>query len=147
MCGVEEISKLIEVGPVILPTDTVYGLFCLESQDRELLYEAKHRPLIKKLALYVPQSSLIFNWIPKGKIVTHVEGGLAYRVLSEKAVVLNYLLEHLGPMWGTSANISGEPATHQATDIKLEVPIFVPLFQEMSGRPSSVISGKEILRE
>ena len=123
-------------GVVMLPTDTVYGVFCDASNTDaiERIYTLKDRPRAKALGMYVADVAA-FRALASGNeaavrlgdaflpgaltvivarpeaisaAVTSGLGSVAVRVPDH--TLLLAILSETGPLAGTSANLSGHPA-------------------------------------
>lgn len=98
---------------VILPTETVYGIFCKEKADFNKIFQIKSREKNKNLCTYINIIPEEFNqyksFIPGP--LTIVSNKIGYRVSANK--LLQTIIEKTGPLLGSSANISGKfPITH-----------------------------------
>lgn len=64
-CNPEKTSKtLLNSGIIIFPTDTVFGIGCLigNTQGYNRIYQAKNRPIQKRMSLYVSSVEAISQW-------------------------------------------------------------------------------------
>ncbi|MCE5300931.1 MAG: threonylcarbamoyl-AMP synthase [Spirochaetia bacterium] len=143
------IDILNKDGVVILPTDTVYGLFCRAYSKKAVskIYSikgrAKHKPLqvfvrskdeIYALAKAGPkQKRLIDEMLPgRRTVILALKPGmkkrfpflkkntLGFRII--RSADINHILRHLGePLAATSANKSGEPSPIKFRDISKNI--------------------------
>ena len=139
------VIKLIKEGKVIVcPTDTVYGLICDATNKKAVrkLFNIKKRPTRKPTPIFVKSLKMAkkFAKINKEqeKFLKKVWPGKATVVLRRKKakmklygvdkktialripkyVLINILLQELNlPLIGTSANISGKPASNNIKEI------------------------------
>lgn len=134
----EVISVIKKGGVVVFPSDTVYGLAC-DARSKEAikkLFKIKKRALKKPIPVFVKDIKMAKNltlinkkqekflkrvWPGKVTVVLKARKKFPKGVLSKDQTiglripnykVLNTLLEKLNcPLSGTSANISGKPAS------------------------------------
>jgi L-threonylcarbamoyladenylate synthase len=133
-------------GLVAFPTDTLYGLGALASDDKavERLFEAKRRPLDKPLPLLLasrgdvdgvaegvpwaaerlmgafwPGALTLVLRRARGYRSLALEGGdtVAIRVPAHP-IALKLIREAGGPITGTSANVAGGPGPRTADDVR-----------------------------
>lgn len=123
-------------GTVIFPTDTVYGIGCDPTQPRavEAIFALKHRPRSKPLSLHFATVAELLEYTPTNAFAARaaqaflpgpltlivrrpsfvdarVAAGLTTLGLRVPAHdIARAILERCGPLAGTSANLSGEPA-------------------------------------
>jgi L-threonylcarbamoyladenylate synthase len=123
-------------GVVVLPTDTVYGIFCDAGSDAaiERIYALKNRPRAKALGLYVDDVAGFFalagqNVAARKLAAAFLPGALTIIVERPRSVseavsaglasvavrvpdhaLLRAILAQTGTLAGTSANLSGLPA-------------------------------------
>lgn len=96
---------------VILPTDTVWGIISLEEKN---IYQIKQRSLSKKIVTFINDIKLlnlpsymeneVSKYWPGGLTIIYKQQG--YRIPKSKALLA--LLDRVGPLKSSSANISGE---------------------------------------
>jgi L-threonylcarbamoyladenylate synthase len=144
----EVIFSLKHGGVVILPTDTVYGLFCIASDKKAVkkIYKIKGRDYKKPLQVFLPDSKSIQKYAPvnseqKKLIKKHLPGAytlilklkpaakkefsflktgtIGVRVINSK--ILKPILVKTGPLAATSANLSGEKTPVKFADIPYEL--------------------------
>lgn len=98
---------------LIAPTDTVYGILSI---DKANIYRVKKRDRNKKIVLFIPNLSYVKNindnFIKLAKAfwpgkLTLIKSRISYRVPNNKFIL--DLLEKTGPLFCSSANISGKP--------------------------------------
>lgn len=123
-------------GTVIFPTDTVYGIGCdpLRPLAVEAIFSLKNRPRTKPLSLHLATVNELLEYAPENSrarraaeaflpgpltLIVRRPGFVDARVTAgfdtlglrvPKHDVCRAILERCGPLAGTSANISGEPA-------------------------------------
>lgn len=142
---VREVAKTLTSGGVaLLPTETVYGLFCVASDDAAFsrIYEIKGRPVEKALALTlsspeeIKKYTLIQDW--QQKVLNEIlPGPVTIVLLAQGCSLLNAVSQEntIGvripdyelvlriikaagvPLLSTSANKSGMPAVSRFQDI------------------------------
>ncbi|MCH9613439.1 MAG: Threonylcarbamoyl-AMP synthase [Chlamydiia bacterium] len=153
LVDIHEAVNLIKAGEVIaIPTDTVYGLVCSMKSKKgvERIYALKGRPKSKHLITLLsyppplpePLLTLAQKFWP-GPLTLIVDG--------ESVRIPNHplaldLIEWGGPLWSTSANLSGEPPALCGEDVPFDIPILgggpCPL-----KKPSTIYSEEGLLRE
>ncbi len=143
-CKLESVNKIVEYArnePVVIPTDTLYGLSMSIHSDFSKIYSLKRRDLEKKIPIGVAdvkmmEEIVIMNSIAR-KIVKKFMPGAVTIILKNRNLkgwgekiavrIPNHeipvqLAKIIGPITLTSANISGdkEPVTIEDT-MKLDV--------------------------
>lgn len=134
-------------GVVAMPTDTVYGLVAIATDDAavRLLYEIKRRPPDQALPLFVgslEQARLIVEWNADAEALAAAfwpgaltivlrrrptfatlaaAGGDTLAVRAPGDPLLRELALDLGPLTGTSANRSTMPPHIRAEDVRAEL--------------------------
>lgn len=115
--------ELMNQKAVIIPTDTVIGII---SKDVDLIYEIKNRSRNKKIIIFLPDASALTNLTSYQKKfinefwpgqITIIKDGISYRIPDDKYLL--YLLNKVGPLYSSSANISDQDTitdTNQAND-------------------------------
>lgn len=172
----EQIKKTAAVikegGVALFPTDTVCGLFASPKKPEAVnkIYKIKKRDLSKPLAMLVPSVDSVWGMVNKNNslekklkenwpgavtfILNKKDGGtIGVRMPDFKPLL--ELLSLTGPLYATSANISGKPAPAQVSEVEEEVKsecgIAVHLDIKSKGKPSRVIDltgeGEEVIRE
>lgn len=117
--NINEIIEILNSGKaVILPTDTVYGLFISAKFNSDILYDIKNRDMNKKLVLYTKN----WNYDIFGPI-TIVDQGQGKRYLQND--LWDQIYDRVGDLIGTSANISNQSSITRAKHCKLNVPIYI----------------------
>jgi L-threonylcarbamoyladenylate synthase len=157
--GIEKGVKILQKGGVIaFPTDTVYGLGAdaFNATAVERIYEIKNRPKHRQLPLLiadVEQLTALADPIPEiawflarrfwpgglTLVLSKTDSAPAYlapgptiAVRVPDHVVCLAIIQHLGnPIIGTSANISGEPPTLTADEVR----------QQLGGKIDFIING------
>ena len=116
---------------VIIPTDTVYGLAALP-ENVDLLFELKQRPPDKAVAILVAQpadAERLFDPLPATRrlmeacwpgALTIVQDGNGVRCPDHPLV--QTLAAAVGPIATTSANLSGQPTPHTASEAAAAFP-------------------------
>ena len=132
---VKEAVRSIKSGQVIIcPTDTVYGLVCdaINKKAVDKLFKIKKRPAEKPLPLFInnirmAKKLVSINKVQEyflrkawpGKVIVVLKkknGTLGLRMPKHKLVLK--LIEHTNrPLTGTSANISGQPASIKIKEV------------------------------
>jgi L-threonylcarbamoyladenylate synthase len=165
-------SVIKEGGVALFPTDTVCGLFASPKKPESVnkIYKIKERDSSKPLAMLVPDIDSVWEMVNKnnslGKklkenwpgavtfILNRKDGGtIGVRMPDFKPLL--ELLSITGPLYATSANISGKPAPAQVSEVEEEVKskcdIVVHLDIKSKGKASSVIDltgeREEVVRE
>ena len=136
--------------PVILPTDTVYGL-CALPEHEDVLYELKGRDRSKPIALLaadvdtlvaaVPglDPSVLEKYLPGP--YTLIVGGVGVRVPNLPPAAAD-VVRAVGIVAATSANLSGGPDPRRVEEIPEEIRAAcgaVVDLGELPGVPSTVI--------
>lgn len=171
-CKKESVDKIAEYArkePVVMPTDTLYGLCMSIYGEIEKIYRLKGRSAEKKIPVGVanaemmreiaeltPQAEkLVRAFMPgpltlvlKNRGVPWLDDTVAVRIPAHTLTI--YLMEKIGPITLTSANISGEKAPASIEDtMKLNVQYRVDCGRLM-GKPSTIVSlvdGIKLIRE
>jgi len=175
------LEKLNSGLPVIFQTDTLPAIACLPKFP-EIIYKIKKRDINKPLILmgaencqfndFVHQSALedfkymASNYWPgpltiivpisedSKKLSTNRNFTIGLRIPNSK--IAKFLMKESGPLFTSSANLSGFPTGTNAKDISIDLPdvdILGPIpWEKCSGKASTIISwvnkGKwEIIRE
>ena len=159
---------LSEGGVVALPTDTVYGLAAVATDDAAVrrLLDIKHRPPGQALPVFVasgeqaeliaemtaPACALAARFWP-GALTLVVRRKPDFHTLAAEGdtigvrvpddPVLRELAAQLGPLTGTSANRSGMAEAHTAAQVRAQLGDSVDLIVDApapaSGVPSTVV--------
>ncbi len=179
--SIEEAVAAIRAGrPAIVPTDTVYGLVTVPQLEESVrrLSELKRRSANQPIALIAADLDRLFDWVPElraGRIAAAVLPGPYTLVLPNPARRFPWLaganpdaigvrvpslsgdakalLDQLGAVAGTSANLHGGPEPRRLTDIAAELRAACTTLDggELPGIASTVIdfTGPEpvVLRE
>jgi len=67
----EKLDKIVKIlknnGVVILPTDTVFGIFTMPGNEEGIkrIYDIKGRSSDKPLALLIPDMDYVWEWVNK----------------------------------------------------------------------------------
>lgn len=149
---------------IIYPTDTVYGIGASvnDKEGIKRIYEIKHRPLNKPLAVLCANVGQIeeiayLNNDARKLIAAFMPGALTVIVKSKENIVEsmglqtigvripNYklaieILERNGPMATTSVNESGEPSLNNYDEIKEDYDDLVDLIVPPSGEKTSSLA-------
>jgi L-threonylcarbamoyladenylate synthase len=165
----EALLVLKSGGIVALPTDTVYGLIAVAADDAavERVYEVKARDRSQPMPIFVAsieQAELIaeVNDVARELIDKFWPGALTI-VLQKKAsyltdaasggetigvrcpgdAVLRELAAQLGPLTGTSANLSGREECHTAAEVRAQLgdsaDLIVDAPVDAVGQPSTIV--------
>ncbi|MGL4768613.1 MAG: L-threonylcarbamoyladenylate synthase [Mycoplasmoidaceae bacterium] len=143
---------------LICPTDTVNGVLSMHKSD---IYKVKKRRLTKKIILFISNVFFIKNpskdliklakcfW--PGKL-TLIYNGKGYRCPNDPFIL--DLLEHTGPLYSSSANISGQEPCRSTLDAyqslsKYKRLIVVKGSSDNNSLPSTIynVDKKKIIRE
>ncbi len=171
-CRKESVDKIVDYArrePVVMPTDTLYGLCMSIEGVVEKIYRLKGRSAEKKIpvgvanlemmrsiAVVTPEAEkLVRAFMPgpltlvlKNKGVAWLDDTVAVRIPAHTLTI--YLMEKIGPVTLTSANISGERAPESIEDtMKLPVEYRVDCGR-LLGKPSTIVSlvdGVKLIRE
>ncbi len=169
----QKIVKAIRRGKVIVfPTDTVYGLIADATNKKavERIFRIKKRPKSKPLPIFVKdlkqakklakinkkqERFLKSVWPGKVTVVFKRKRGVKLYGVDKKTIALrvpdyklvNVLLKKLNkPLTGTSANISGKPASGNIKDVlnqlrnkKLKPDLIIDAGNLPKSKPSKVI--------
>lgn len=178
MSSVDEAVSAIGAGKlVIIPTDTVYGLACAPRDEGAVraLAELKRRPSDRPIALVAASLERLAEHVPELEGLT-LPAGLYTFVVPNPARRLPWLtgsrpetigvrvpvlagparelLEHVGAVAATSANLHGEPDPRLLDEVPEEILSAVAAVVdggELPGTPSTVLdlTGDEprVLRE
>ena len=165
----EVIERLLNEQVVALPTDTVYGLAAILSDNAmEALIKIKERPPEKPFVVQLPSVELIRPLLPKkvpgfeelaaafwpgtltvvlpiiAGCLPHYHEQAAFRVPAKP--VLLEILEKTGPLAVPSANKSGQSAATCAEDVESAFGSDFPLLDDgpsTSSLPSSIVAYSE----
>jgi L-threonylcarbamoyladenylate synthase len=136
--------------PVILPTDTVYGL-CALPEYEDVLYELKGRDRSKPVALLaadldallavVPEldRSVLERWLPGPYTLVFETAGVRVPNLPPRTADV---VREVGVVAATSANLSGGPDPRRVEDVPEEIRSAAGAIVdagELPGVPSTVI--------
>jgi len=157
----EELIRIISSGGVVvMPTDTVYGIFTKPSSAAgiEKIYEIKGRGKEKPLILLIPDVSAAWDFAEKTPLNEKYAsekwpGGVTLIMRSLKGgtiglrlpdfLPLREIMRETGPLYATSANSSGEPAPRKFSDVSAEIiessEAAVESSVELAGTPSEII--------
>jgi len=166
----KKIIKIIKSGGVvILPTDTVYGIFCSAFDKKEVkkIYKIKGRDFSKPLQVFFSEKkslkkycvfnkkqkiflnkhlpgpyTLIFKLKPQiKKLFSFLQDTIGVRII--KSRFLNQIIKYTGILAATSANISGDKTPVLFNDISKSIIKKVDYFiiddNLIKGKPSKVI--------
>ncbi|MDE3094553.1 MAG: threonylcarbamoyl-AMP synthase [Chloroflexota bacterium] len=162
------LDVLREGGVVALPTDTVYGLVAVATDDAAVQHvlDIKRRPAGESLPLFVAsleQAELIAALTPPARVLaarfwpgaltivlrrrpefrTLAAAGDTVGVRVPADPVLRELAAQLGPLTGTSANRSGHPEARTAAEVRAQLgddaDLVVDAPLPASGVPSTVV--------
>lgn len=122
--NITHIATLLKEGKIgILPSDTIYGMSgVIGEETSEKIYKAKNRPENKRLIvlmdtealkhsdLIVPEALFSLWPAPLTAILSSRIDGSTTAVRVPKDEFLLSLIKESGPIYSTSANLSGTPA-------------------------------------
>ena len=134
---------------VILPTDTVWGIISLEEKN---IYRIKRRSLNKKIITFINDIKLlnlppyieqvVSKYWPGGLTIIYKQRG--YRM--PKSKLLLKLMDMVGPIASSSANISGkqpinsiDEAKHVFANREFELVLVENENFKLSNKPSTII--------
>jgi len=147
---IDEIAfELKNAKAVILPTDTVWGVVSLSEKN---IYSIKHRPSEKKIITFINKINYlnlpkyiemeIEKYWPGG--LTIIWKGKGYRI--PKNPLLLALMDRVGPLFSSSANISGQDpisSIEQAKEVFKDQEFNLVLVEQkgfqISSTPSTII--------
>ncbi|MFC2061522.1 L-threonylcarbamoyladenylate synthase [Elusimicrobiota bacterium] len=159
-----QIEKAAEIlkngGVVILPTDTVFGLFTRISNEAgiERIYRMKERDKDKPLVILIPDIEDVWNWVEKSESLeelcrrywpgattlimrTKDKGTIGIRNPDCPPVI--EVMKITGPLYATSANVSGTKAPASIEEIPSSIKENCDLVEDFSchpsGEPSQII--------
>ncbi len=171
-CSEESVEKIAEYArhePVVIPTDTLYGLCMSVDGDISKVYRLKKRDLSKPIPIGVRDIEMMrsivhLNSLAEKLVRSFMPGALTIVLWAKKRIfgwdkiavrIPNHdiplaLMERIGPITLTSANISGEkpPVTIDDT-MRLNVKYRIDCGR-LGGKASTVIDlteGIKLIRE
>ncbi len=167
--SVDKISEYARNEPVVIPTDTLYGLAMSIYGPVERIYEVKRRPrdkrfpvgvssvdMMREIAELSPESEMLVQKFMPGALTIVVKSrvpditGATIGVRIPAHHIPIRLIENIGPITMTSANISGHKAPVRIEDtFDLGVKYGIDC-GELSGKPSTIVSmvdGIKLIRE
>ncbi|KPJ71199.1 hypothetical protein AMJ50_02925 [Parcubacteria bacterium DG_74_3] len=171
---IEEIIKSIKRGKVVVcPTDTVYGLLCDATNKKAInkLFQVKKRAPNKPIPIFIKDIKMAKNlalinkpqekflkkvWPGKVTVILKAKKKFPKEVLSKEKKIglripnykpLHALLSKINfPLSGTSANISGKPASTQIKKIinqfkkeKIQPDLILDAGNLKRSKPSTVV--------
>ncbi len=171
-CSVESVERIAEYAkrePVVIPTDTLYGLCMSVEGDITKVYTLKKRDLNKPIPVGVASiemmEELAYMDSRARKLVAHFMPGPLTVVLKARKRIFGWekialripnhpialaLIEKIGPVTLTSANISGErPPVVIEDTMKIDVRYRIDC-GKLGGRASTVVDlteGIKLIRE
>jgi len=151
------LSVLRKGGVLVCPTDTVYGLVCDARNKKAVkrLYKIKKRPRTKPLPIFVsgvemaktlakinPRQEKYLKKVWPGAVTAVLpkkrgQGAIGLRVPKHDFIL--DLVQRIGPLTGTSANISGQPASTRVKEV-------VRQFENQKLQPDLIIDGGNLKR-
>ena len=163
-----EAKEVLEAGGVVvIPTETVYGV-AAKLEFAEKIYQVKKRPRNKPLPVQTPPNAYedvgVFNEVAKALAEAFWPGPLTIVVKARNNVpeavtagtgkvgvrVPNHpfalrLLELVGPLAVSSANVSGGKSPTRADEVTVKADLIIDM-GPTAGLPSTVVevSGKEV---
>ncbi len=166
------VNILLEGGVVVMPTDTVFGVFTKVGNEAGVkkIYDIKKRPAGKPLPILISSLKWVWRWVEYDKMIDEAcgkswPGAVTFilKTLNGNTVGLRMpdlpdlleIIDRTGPLYATSANISGGKAPVSLDEIpgsiKNSVDLSADFQKPLSGKPSKIIDlsgGKEkVLRK
>ena len=155
------VARLARGEVICIPTDTIYG-FAAKPGFEEKIFELKQRPKTNPLVLFLDSVDSLPQFIreipPGGKDLmeahwpgplTLVLPGIFVETLAiripDHPLILS-LLKETGPLFVTSANLSGTPPLLTAPEIEHSFGTHFPILEgtvPKQGLPSTILSYKE----
>jgi L-threonylcarbamoyladenylate synthase len=134
--GIAAATGILNAGGLVaFPTDTVYGVACAASRPERLeaMFELKGRPKEKRIPMLVTDlAGIPAGWtVDEGAraladrfwpgaltlILPSSGDGTSQAFRAPNHLVAQALLQAAGPLFATSANVSGQPETLDADDV------------------------------
>lgn len=162
------VNLLLKGEVVILPTDTVYGLFgrAFDKNAGKKIYRIKGRDFVKPLQVFLSKKSDIFKYcqvnekqkkyidkyLPgpytlilklkknQKKLFCFLKDTIGIRIIKNK--LLNEIIKKTGPLAASSANFSGQPTPVKFKDINKNIVkkvFFIKNDKFVKGKSSTVI--------
>lgn len=132
--GIARAVELLRDGQIVaFPTDTVYGVAVLRADRLDALFELKRRPVDRRIPMLVTNlaQAVGAGWTPDdraavladrfwpGALTLVLPGGAdatqAFRAPDHPLAL--ELIRAAGPLYATSANVSGQPDTLDADEV------------------------------
>lgn len=144
-------------GVIIFPTETVYGIAALASNEKGIkrIYEIKKRPSDKPLQILIAdfkQVEMLASeisikarelmkkyWPGPLTLVFKGKSGGSVGIRMPKHDLLLKLIKETGPLAATSANLSGEPDPTSADQVKIEADLLIDGGKCKLGEASTVV--------
>ncbi len=162
----DQAEKLLIQGSVVaIPTDTIYGLAASYVQKSAIdeIYELKKRPTSNPLVLFIADTSDLFSFvesIPEGGkalieafwpgpltlVLPSKNPGTTIAIRIPNHPLILSLLKTTGPLFVTSANISGSPPLISLKEIETTFGLNFPVLEgelPKTQTPSTILSFKE----
>ena len=151
---------LKEGGVALIPTDTVLGLAASVDSEEAVrrIYRMKKRDPSKPLAILIPsvESAWDFikktaeieefaasNWPGAATLIAESDDGSSYGLRIPDCEPLIRLMELTGPLYATSANISGSPAPARVEEVPDSIlnscDVVAYMGVKPSGTPSRIV--------
>lgn len=135
--GIARAADLLSRSAIVaIPTDTVYGVAIAGSRPDRLgaLFELKRRPLDRRIPILVTGVAQVLGagWAVDGRahrlveqfwpgaltlVLPSADGSTTQAFRSPDSTVALELIRASGPLFATSANVSGEPDTLSGDDV------------------------------
>lgn len=157
----ESLKKAIQIlksgGVIIFPTETVYGIGTLASNEKAIkrIYEIKKRPSDKPLQILIADLKQVESlaqdistkarelikkyWPGPLTLVFKARSGGSVGIRMPKHDWLLKLIKEIGPLAATSANLSGEPESLSAQEVRIEADLLIDGGKCKLGEASTVI--------
>ena len=169
--NIEKIAAVLKEGGVaLIPTDTVPGLAASISSVEAVqrIYSMKNRDLSKPLAILIPaiecawdfikktediEKSAAANWPGAVTLIAESAEGTSYGLRMPDCEPLIRLMELTGPLYATSANVSGGASPARIEEVPVSIlnscDILADFGVQSSGTPSRIVdmrSGRPSVR-
>jgi L-threonylcarbamoyladenylate synthase len=156
-CLKKAIQTLRSGGVIIFPTETVYGIGALATNEKAIqrIYEIKKRSSDKPLQVLIADSKQVETlasgisnkarelmkkyWPGPLTLVFKAVSGGSVGIRMPKHDWLLKLIKETGPLAASSANLSGEPDPTSAQEVKIEADLLIDGGKCKLGEASSVV--------
>jgi len=153
----EAVKILKNGGVIIFPTETVYGIGALASNENAIkkIYEIKGRSFDKPLQILISDISQVDlfaseisdkakelmkkYWPGPLTLVFKTASGSTVGLRMPDSPIILELIRQTGPIAASSANISGQPDPTCIGDVKIEADLLLDGGPCKMGKPSTVV--------